>query len=55
MQSESHGVSMECCDCSMQLVTFPECVPGTVAKALLSAAESGAVGFSKLITVTLKM
>lgn len=32
---------MECCDCSMQLVTFPECVPGMAAKVLCSAAESG--------------
>lgn len=54
MQSESHGVSMECCDCSMQLVTFPERVPGMAAKALLSTAESGGAGFSKLITITVR-
>lgn len=46
---------MECCDCSMQLVTFPESVPGMAAKGFLSAAESsGGVGFSKLITITLR-
>lgn len=38
----------------MQQVTFPECVPGMAAKALLSAAESGDCGFSKLITITLR-
>lgn len=38
----------------MQLVTFPERVPGMAAKALFSAAESGGVGFSRLITITLR-
>lgn len=39
----------------MQLVTFPESVPGMAAKGFLSAAESsGGVGFSKLITITLR-
>lgn len=38
----------------MQLVTFPESLPGMATKALLSAAESGGVGFSKLVTITLR-
>lgn len=39
----------------MQLVTFPASVPGMAARGFLSAAESsGGVGFSKLITITLR-
>lgn len=42
-------------DCSMQLLTFPESVPGMATKGLLSAAESGGGGFSKLMLVAITL
>lgn len=40
----------------MQLLTFPESVPGMATKGLLSAAESsGGGGFSKLMLVAITL
>lgn len=41
-------------DCSTQLLTFPESVPGMAAKGFLSAAEStGDVGFYTFVLVAI--
>lgn len=40
----------------MQLLTFPESVPGMATKGFLSAAESsGGVGFCKVMLVTITL